>query len=957
MQQHLVLHCHNNGSIIKANQAWTAFCNLHHVNEAYFPWHFSSNNYSSFNEVPHGHEQLGITLTLHLPHTELKCSITEVHEDLFVVLATVASDKDKNCYIPRNWESEALHNSEERLAYIIEATNVGTWEWNVPTGEVVFNERWATMLGYTLEELSPATLNTWQRLAHPQDLTLCMTLIEKHMAGELEYYDCECRLQHKNGHWIWVQDRGKVISRNEQGEPIIMAGAHTDITSRKQYEMALYKEQQFRDILLNTARNFINVNKNDLNALLNEVLASTGQFFDVDRSYIFLFDYKRNAADNTHEWCSEGITPEIENLQDVPFDAFEAWFRHMEKDENVYIPEVAALTGDWADVKAILEPQGIQSLIAVPISIRGKLLGFAGFDSVRKLRSWTENEMHLLRVLCSNIAGTLDRIEHETALISAKNEADAASKAKSEFLANMSHEIRTPLNGVIGFTELLMHTPLTETQRLFVENANNSAQTLMSLISDILDVSKIEAGKLELDVVQTDFVSLIEQSTDMLKLAASKKGIELMLDIDPNIPRTLHTDPVRLKQVLVNLLSNAVKFTHRGEVELSVKLVAIHPHNNTTQIRVAVRDTGVGISQDDQKKLFKMFSQADTSTTRKYGGTGLGLVISQMLLAKMGGELALRSEPGTGSEFSFTIQLTYPNTQQVETLLPDHYKNVLVVDDNERTRNIILNMLQHLNIQADGVANGFMALEKLSHPENDYDLMIIDFNMPYMTGLEVAAQVRNRLHLTADVLPIILLHNMADDALLLQECQALDVKAQLLKPVKLTVLFEAMARLKAAVSPYGKSTNADASQRVLQMNPTITDDDNAADKGPTVLIVEDNAVNMLLSTTIIQMNYPTATILKALNGKEAINLYNRFRPDIILMDLQMPEMDGYTATREIRKMPTDKANPVPIVALTAGALKGEMDKCIEAGMNDFMTKPINREALEDVVAKYLKNVS
>jgi PAS domain S-box-containing protein len=534
-----------------------------------------------------------------------------------------------------------------------------------------------------------------------------------------------------------------------------------------------------------------------------------------------------------------------------------------------------------------------------------------------------------------------ERKRFEASLLEAKHEADKANKAKSEFLANMSHEIRTPLNGVIGFTDLLLKTPLTKVQMQYAENANTSGHALLGIINDILDFSKIEAGKLELDLVQTDIREIAEQTTDIIKYQASKKELELLLNVQYDLPARALIDPTRLKQILVNLVSNAVKFTNTGEVELQILFSPVSDSVGTFTFRV--RDTGIGITEDQQKLLFKAFSQADTSTTRKFGGTGLGLVISNMLAEKMGGKIEISSEIGKGSVFSLTIETEYERDDEGMSELGIEVKRVMIIDDNECSLRILERQFKKWGIEYAGFDNGLSALTYLKKSE-PFDLILVDFNMPFFSGLDTIRMLRNQLNLTPEKQPVVLMHSTIEDTQTHEEIRKLGVRFSLSKPLKAQELlcYLRFLRMKThEVTPLEMKVPIPAANEI------------PAEKYYTVLIAEDVALNRQLAKILIHQMVPNVTVIEAKSGKEAYELGVSVSPDLILMDVQMPEISGIEATVKIRQLEPHPGKRVPIVALTAGAIKGEKERCIEAGMDDFLTKPIDWDALQEVLKRYL----
>ncbi len=720
-----------------------------------------------------------------------------------------------------------------------------------------------------------------------------------------------------------------------------------DVTKRKEDEFLLKKKDRLLQGISEATKKLIAANEFELG--FNEALEVLGTAAEVDRVYIYKHCEEETTGERyisiLYEWASVTVNQQISDqaLKKLSYSRFGDFnfYENFEKGNTLKF-----IIKDLAENnRKMFIDSSIKSLILVPIMVEGKYWGFIGFDECQKDRLWTDNEESLLITVASMLGAVIKRNIIREEMLSKNDEldkalikAEKAARAKSEFLALMSHEIRTPMNGVIGMTGLLLDTDLNNNQREFVETIRLSGDQLLVIINDILDFSKIESEKLELEYQPFDLRDCVEESLDLLASRAAEKDLDLAYIIENGTPNSITGDVTRLRQVLTNLLSNAIKFTEIGEVFVSVS--AEKMHDDIYEITFAVKDSGIGIPEDKMDKLFKSFSQVDSSTTRTHGGTGLGLAISKRLTEMMNGKMWLESKVGEGTTFFFTIQ-----TQAVSSLSKIYLgknsdklkdKKVLIVDDNFTNRRILMLQTQNWEMKPTLFSSPDEALKSIQNTDH-YDLAIFDYQMPQMTGVQLAKEVQSIPKYKN--LPIIILTSLGyKDGL--ENHKDLKLSALLNKPIKQAQLYKSLLSVFDYGRTFEKEVNSKQSENNLKLGDTFP---------IRILVAEDNMVNQKVALKILEKMGFRADI--AANGIEVLESIQRIKYDIIFMDILMPEMDGFEATKQIIKKYT-KENRPKIVAMTANAMQGDKEICLEAGMDDYISKPVRIEEIQNVIVKW-----
>ncbi|NVN93923.1 MAG: PAS domain S-box protein [Bacteroidetes bacterium] len=656
----------------------------------------------------------------------------------------------------RKKAEEALKQVSTRLALATRAGGVGVWDYDIVNNVFVWDDQMFSLYGITNKEDADAYV-VWQSRVHPDDVERGNEEVQMAIRGEKEF-DTEFRVVWSDGSIRNLKALATVL-RDETGKPIRMIGTNWDITEQKQSEEVLIQQTNMQKILMNMASRYINIPIEQVSDTINESLKEMGNFVSADRSYIFKYDFIKQTTSNEFEWCNTDITPQIEQLQDIPLELITNWVHSHKKGEVLYISDVSSLPK--SPLKDLLEPQEILSLITIPMISGNECIGFVGFDSVVNTHYYTEKEITLLQLFSHLLVNVKNRTKTEKKLLETNknleiatttatemaSKAEMANKAKSVFLANMSHEIRTPLNAIIGFSQLMNRDPLlSSNQKEYNVSIIRASEHLLTLINDILELSKVEAGRVVLNPTNINLHSFLTDIELIFKERIQSKHLLFIFETEENLPRNIIVDENKLRQVFINIIGNAVKFTDEGGIAVRIRIDKIDEHSS--QIIVEIQDSGPGIPEQEQHNLFKHFVQTSTGI-KKGSGTGLGLALSRELVILMGGDITVSSEVGKGSLFTFNVKIKVgkkeallhnPKKRVISIDNPKKTYRILVVDDKEENLKVVVTLLNLVGFDTMEAVNGEDAIAKF----NIYspDLILMDLRMPIMNGYEACYQIK-----------------------------------------------------------------------------------------------------------------------------------------------------------------------------------------------------------------------
>ncbi len=845
--------------------------------------------------------------------------------------------------------------SIDAIEELAEYSGVGVFNLHIPTGEIKLNKNITQLTGYDFSEL-PHNKNTREMLTFENDRARVNKYLNSIINGEIDRYQIEYRMRRKDNSLVSVLESAIIYERDENGKPVSLIGLSRDLSRlRWAEEKARDMEKENKRLAAGAsaselaeqnrmlratnyaARMIIGGFHQDYEMVLRQSLQILGESVLADRAYIW-----RNIEIDSRlhcyaraEWCNDGYYPitEIDNM--IAYDKlFYNW-----KDRFMEQTSIRTLAKELpACLRIFPGINNAKSIMIAPIYLNGEFWGLLRFDDCTNERVFTEIEAEIMISGAMVIASSISRNETFGKLNEAREEAMASTKAKGEFLSRMSHEIRTPMNAIIGMSAIAKKTSDYERIKYCLDKIDVSSHQLLSIINDVLDMSKIDSGKFDIVNNEFDFEKMLQNVINVIQVKFDEKHQNFHINFNIAFNHNIISDELRLSQVLINLLTNASKFTPEGgKVTLEIEQTQLD--NNRLKIHIDVEDNGIGISQEQQKKLFQSFEQADGSITRAYGGTGLGLAICKKIIELMGGTIWIESDLGQGAHFIFEVEVFVGEeilANGTEQTTPENI-HILVVDDAEDVREYFKNILTDFSFTCDVAGDGKEAVELVQlslYEEKPYDMVFVDWNMPGMNGGETASKIRELMN--NDV--VVVMISVADWTDIEKDAKKHGINNFLSKPVLPNILYNTIIKL----SEHTDIATPNNLNKIVNLH------------NKTILLAEDIEINREIVHNILSET--GAVIIDAVDGEEAVNLFSSSpeKYDLILMDMQMPKLDGLGATKQIRKLNNIHAKKIPIFAMTANAFKEDAQMCIEAGMNAHLAKPLDLDILFETLAMYFE---
>ncbi|MGF1458658.1 MAG: PAS domain S-box protein [Leptolyngbyaceae cyanobacterium] len=880
--------------------------------------------------------------------------------DGYYVLVTDISDRRQAELALRESRHfiEQIANASPHLIYLYDLSEQRNLYVNQEIGQT---------LGYSPEEIQAMGAELLRRLMHEEDWNLYQSHWVRLMAAQDgEVLEFDYRMRHRDGSWRWLISHDTVFARNAEGQVTQIVGSAQDVTSRKRAE-ALIQEQAVHEMLLREITQRLRSTL-ALPTIFATACDEIRKVLQCDQVSIFQFDPTSHLT--AGQFVAEATTADGSSIlhlraADPHFPA--AYAGPLSQGQHLISSDIEQ-TGPYPFYDQILPLLEVRAHMVLPLLRDEELWGLLFIHHCHTARPWQSSEIDLVQQLAVQMAiavrqaSLFERLEEELQerqnaekqlternqqLAITNRELARATHMKDEFLANVSHEIRTPMNAIMGMTKLALETSLTARQRNYLAKIDKSAEALLHIINDILDFSKIEAGKLTLEQVPFSLDEVLSNLADVTGIQAGNKGLELLFDVAMDTPLSLQGDPFRLGQILLNLVANAIKFTETGHIVVSVAPVALG--DRTCQLKFSITDTGIGLSAEQQASLFQAFSQGDTSTTRRFGGTGLGLVISKRLAHLMEGEIGVESQLGQGSTFWFTARFERSQARVKSARLKYQQRGdlkgtrILAVDDNAAARTIFQEVLSSFEFEVtvvDTADQAIATLQAADQADRPFDIFMVDYVMPDIDGISLIQRIRKSLSLKTN--PAFVLVTAHRQLVVKETAYAASIQHFLYKPLQPSQLLEAIVEIMLPQEAKYQSVLANPNPPLL-VRPAKTL------AGVQVLLVEDHEINQELATEFLTAAGAIVTV--ANNGQEAYNYVRSESFDVVLMDCQMPVMDGYEATRQIRALP--QADGLPIIAMTANVMPGDQQKCLAIGMNDYLAKPIVKDKLYAAILRWV----